>query len=109
MTHFLLTAAGLSLLLMTAFVNAEPQANAPSDMKMTDDQCVVIWKQAEAADTVKADPDALPLDAVRPYIKDLMKADPDANGLISTKEWAAACKAGLVTTSPAVPPEQVKP
>ena len=99
----------LSLLLMTALVQAEPQANAPSDMKLTDEQCVTIWKKAEAADTAKVDPEALPVEVVRPFVKDVTKTDSDKSGTVSTKEWADACKIGLVTTGPAAPPDQVAP
>ena len=110
MNPYLLTATGLSLLLMTVLVNAaEPQVNVPADMKITNEQCVTIWKQAEAADKVKAEPEALPVDVVRPFVKDVTKTDTDGSRTISTKEWAAACEAGLVMTSPAVPADKVAP
>lgn len=109
MNRFLLTATGLSLILMTALVNAEPQVNAPADMKLTDEQCVALWKQAEAADTVKAEPEALPVDVVRPFVKDLTKTDTDGSKTISTKEWAAACEAGFVMPAPTAPAEKVAP
>lgn len=110
MNPYLLTATGLSLLLMTVLVNAaEPQVNVPADMKITNEQCVTIWKQAEAADTVKAEPEALPVDVVRPFVKDITKTDTDGSRTISTKEWAVACEAGWVMTSPAVPAEKIAP
>ena len=109
MNSFLVTAAGLSLVLMTALVQAEPQVNAPSDMKLTDEQCVTIWKQAAAAGTAKADPEAVPLDAVRPYVKDVVKTDTDKSGTVSTKEWADACKAGFVMTPAAAAPADAAP
>jgi hypothetical protein len=109
MTRFLLTAAGLSFVFTAALVKAEPQANAPDDMKLTDDQCVMIWTQAEAADTVKAEPDAVPLDVVRPYVKDVTKMDPDKSGTVSTKEWADACKSGFVMTPAAAAPADGAP
>lgn len=105
MNAFLLTAAGLSLLLMTALVQAEPQGNAPADMKLTDDQCITLWKQAA---TGQPDGETIPAAAAAPYVKDLSKADTDKDGKVSTKEWADACKGGVVTSAPAAAPEQKK-
>lgn len=105
MNRFLIATAvfihGLTL------AEAEPQANAPADMKLTDEQCVTIWKQAHAADKATPETETLSLDAVQPYVKDVAKVDLDRDKLISTKEWADACKAGLVMSAPAVPAEKV--
>lgn len=106
MTRIVFTAAALSFCFMTALVNAEPQANAPADMKLTDDQCVMIWKQAHAADKAPAETEMLSLDAVRPFLKDVAKADVDRDKLISTGEWADACKAGLVMSAPEIPADK---
>lgn len=110
MNRFLITATGLSLIFMSVLVNAaEPQINVPADMKVTDEQCVTLWKQAEAADTAKADPEAVPLDVVRPFVKDFGKIDSDKSGTVSTKEWADACKSGLVMTPAAASPPDAPP
>lgn len=109
MNRFMLTAAALSLLFISALVsaNAEPQSNAPSDMKITDEQCVTLWKQAAAG--VAEDTESIPAQAGTAYIKDMAKVDADKDGKLSTKEWANACKSGLIMSTPAVPAEAPKP
>lgn len=101
MNRFLLTATGLSLLLMTALVNAaEPQANAPADLKLTDEQCSTLWVKARGASIGE-----LTLAEAKPYLKDFTKADVNDSGSLDSKEWSDACTAGLVSTSPMVPAE----
>jgi hypothetical protein len=101
MNRFLLTATGLSLIFMTALVNAaEPQMNAPADLKLTDEQCSTLWTKARGESIGE-----LKLDEAKPYLKDFTKADIDESGSLDSKEWSDACKAGLVSTSPMVPAE----
>lgn len=102
MNQFLLTAAGLSLLLMTALVNAEPQANAPADLKMTDEQCSTLWNKARGQSIGELKPDE-----AKPYVRDFAKADTNKDTTLDSKEWADACKLGLVASSPLVPAEKV--
>lgn len=101
MNRFLLTAAGLSLVLMTALVNAaEPQANAPADLKMTDKQCSTLWNKARGTSIGE-----LTLDEAKPYVQDFSRADTNKNQTLDSTEWTAACQAGLVATSASVPAE----
>ncbi len=101
MHRFLLTATALSLVFMTALVNAaEPQANAPADLKMTDKQCSTLWTKARGESIGE-----LTLDEAKPYIQDFTRADTNKNQTLDSTEWAAACQAGLVSMSVSVPAE----
>lgn len=103
MYRFLVSAAVLSLAFMPVPGDAAPQSNVPADMKLTDEQCVTIWKRAHASSGADVQAEEIALAAARPYLKDADKVNLDGNGTISTQEWASACKAGLVMSTPAVP------
>lgn len=101
MNRFLITATGLSLIFMSVLVNAaEPQANAPADLKLTDKQCSTLWIKARGTSIGE-----LTLDEAKPYIQEFTKADTNKNQTLDSTEWAAACQAGLVSTSVTVPAE----
>lgn len=100
MNPSLLAAAVLSLLLTTPLHAAEPQANAPADLKLTDEQCSTLWTKARGTSIGE-----LTLDEAKPYIQEFTKADTNKNQTLDSTEWAAACQAGLVSTSVTVPAE----
>ena len=77
---------------------AEPQANAPADMKITDQQCDTLWQQAGGTGSTE-----LTADKVQKFVKDFKKADANANSKLSATEWKDACAKGYVMSQTNVP------
>lgn len=76
---------------MSTSAFADTNANAPTDMKITDAQCTTLWNKA--AGSASAD---LTMDKAQPYVKDFKKADVNSDSKLSAAEWKDACVKGLV-------------
>jgi len=90
--------ASLFALAPIGAVNAETQANAPSDMKLTQKQCETLWSQAHAGGSGD-----LSIEKAKPYLKDFEKADIDNSKSLSSDEWNGACEKGWVMSEATVP------
>ena len=81
-----------------ASAESKTQANAPSDMKLTSQQCATLWNKAQGG----ASGD-LSLDKAKPFLKESDKADVNKDKKVSSEEWSSACQKGWVMSETTVP------
>jgi len=81
-----------------ASAESKTQANAPSDMKLTSQQCTTLWSKAHGGGAGD-----LSADKAKPYLKDFDKADVNKDEKLSSDEWSSACQQGWVMSETTVP------
>ncbi len=85
----------VALVTLSGAAVADPAANQAGGMKkLSQAECTNLWH--------KANPDnaaGVTESQAAPYVSNFKAANPDGDTTIDSKEWVAACNAGLVKSS----------